>query len=861
MRTLCSTLVAGLIVLVAGPLSSASAAPSIAISSPASGVKTQEHVQSVSGTSSDALDLVTLKIYEGVGTAGTELPALEAVSPVGGAWSVQLAPLADGTYTAVAEQQESGSPLEPPGVSPEDTFTVDSTAPTVTLTPVAAATRKATPSFSGAAGEAPDDSASVGVVVYAGSTVGGKVEASGTVPVNGGTWSYTSTSLADGQYTVAAFQGDEAGNVGSSSSATFVVDTVAPALSISSVPAVTANATPVFGGVPGEVSGDGPVQSGDGPIHIFLHKGTSVSGALATPEGTATVSPGAWSWSSPHLPDGSYTVQAEQADAAGNVTKTSPATFRVDMTAPTLSIATPKSNDVLKSSRPTFSGSTGNATGDSFSVTIEIFAGEAASGEPAQKFSVERSGSSWTTAGSGPRLPNGTYTVDVSEVDSAGNVGIGAPVTFSIDSPSPIVTLSALPRFIGYTSPAFSGSAQASEAEPSVTLKVWKGTSASGTLVDSASVPESAGLWSLAPIAALPEGTYTAQAEQADVASNPPGVSAATTFTVDTTAPRPTLSAAPESTGLETVSGAAGIAPGDRKQVTAELFQGPPGEPGQAYETITVNAKAEGAWSATFAGLPSGEYSVLARQSDEAGNTGSSAPQSFIVLAPSSVPATTSAAPSPPIASFTWVPANPTVGQSVSLASNSTGVSSPLSGFGWDLGSGQFTTGGPLLSTSFATPGAHVVRLQVSDANGLSSIATHTIEVAAQALKLMQPFPIVRIAGSETASGARVKLLTVQAPPATKVAVSCKGSGCKTKSESRIATASSTSRSRAGAIMLAFPRFQRALKAGAVLQIRVSKAGEIGKFTSFTIRRNKLPVRIDACLRPTSSNPSPCPSQ
>jgi hypothetical protein len=46
-----------------------------------------------------------------------------------------------------------------------------------------------------------------------------------------------------------------------------------------------------------------------------------------------------------------------------------------------------------------------------------------------------------------------------------------------------------------------------------------------------------------------------------------------------------------------------------------------------------------------------------------------------------------------------------------------------------------------------------------------------------------------------------------------------------------------------------------------VLQIRVSKAGEIGKFTSFTIRRNKLPVRVDACLRPTSSNPSPCPSQ
>jgi hypothetical protein len=856
MRTLCSTLVAGLIVLVAGPLSSADAAgPSVVIASPASGTKTQEHVQSVSGSSSDTLDPVTLKIYQGVGTAGTQLPPLEPVSPVGGAWSVPLAPLADGTYTAIAEQQESGS-LQT-GVSAEDTFTVDSTAPTVTLNAVAAATRKTTPSFSGSASEAPGDVKSVAVVVYAGSAVGGKVEASGTVPVSGGTWSYTSTSLADGTYTVAASESDEAGNVGSSSPATFAVDTVAPALTIASVPAVTANATPAFGGVPGEASGDGPV-------HVFVHKGTSVSGALAMPEATATARPGAWSWTSPHLPDGSYTVQAEQADAAGNVTKTSAATFRVDTTAPTLSIATPKSNDVLKSSRPTFSGSTGNMTGDSTSVTIEIFTGESTSGEPAQKFSVERNGSSWTTSGSGPRLPNGIYTVDVSEIDSAGNLGVGAPVTFSIDSPSPIVTLNALPRFIGYTSPAFSGSAQASEAEPSVTLKVWKGTSASGTLVESASAPEGAGLWSLGPVAALPEGTYTAQAEQADVASNPPGVSAASTFTVDTTAPAPTLSAAPESNGLETVSGTAGIAPGDRKQVTAELFQGPVGEPGQAYETITVNAKAEdaeGVWSATFAGLPSGEYSVLARQSDEAGNTGSSAPQSFTVVAPASSSTGAPATPSPPTASFTWVPANPTVGQLVSFASNSTGGSSPLAGFSWDLGGGQLVPGGPLGTTSFATPGPHVVRLQVTDASGLSSLATRTVQVVAQALKLMQPFPIVRIAGSETASGVRVKLLTIQAPPAAKVAVSCKGPGCKTKAESRIATASSTSRSRAGAIMLAFPRFQRALKAGAVLQIRVSKAGEIGKFTSFTIRRNKLPVRVDACLRPTSSNPSPCPSQ
>jgi len=259
----------------------------------------------------------------------------------------------------------------------------------------------------------------------------------------------------------------------------------------------------------------------------------------------------------------------------------------------------------------------------------------------------------------------------------------------------------------------------------------------------------------------------------------------------------------------------------------------------------------------TFAGLAGGRYTVIARQSDEAGNTGSSAAQSFTVTAP---PAP--AAPSPPVASFTWVPQTPTVGQSVSFVSKSSDASSAITGYGWDFaGSGPFTPGGALMTATFSTPGAHTVRLQVSDANGLSSTVAETLQVAPRAPTLMQPFPIVRIAGAETSGGARIKLLTVQAPAGAKVAISCKGRGCKTKSETRVASASSKSNSRSGAITLAFPRFQRRLGAGAMLQIRITKSGQIGKFTSFKIRRRKLPVRVDACLRPPSASPSPCPSQ
>jgi len=196
----------------------------------------------------------------------------------------------------------------------------------------------------------------------------------------------------------------------------------------------------------------------------------------------------------------------------------------------------------------------------------------------------------------------------------------------------------------------------------------------------------------------------------------------------------------------------------------------------------------------------------------------------------------------------------------VSLVSSSTDAFSPITGFAWSLSSGgPFVAGRPVLATSFATPGNHVVRLQVTDAAGRSSIATETVPVSPLPLTLMQPFPIVRFAGSQTSYGARLKLLTVLAPIGASVQVKCVGRGCKTKSESRIVAASTKSKAVSGAVTLSFARFERALRAGVTLQIRVTMSGQIGKFTSFTVRRGKLPVRKDQCVLTTSSTPFPCP--
>ena len=119
----------------------------------------------------------------------------------------------------------------------------------------------------------------------------------------------------------------------------------------------------------------------------------------------------------------------------------------------------------------------------------------------------------------------------------------------------------------------------------------------------------------------------------------------------------------------------------------------------------------------------------------------------------------------------------------------------------------------------------------------------------------MQPFPVVRFAGSDTAAGVRLKLLTVLAPVGAKVTVRCKGHGCPAKALSRLAKSK-----HGGAVLMKFAPFERSLPGGVILEVRISRSGEIGKYTKFVVRRGKLPERTDLCLRPNGVAPMKCPS-
>ena len=137
----------------------------------------------------------------------------------------------------------------------------------------------------------------------------------------------------------------------------------------------------------------------------------------------------------------------------------------------------------------------------------------------------------------------------------------------------------------------------------------------------------------------LPEGSHTFEVRAYDQYGNVDGSPAIYTWVVDVTGPAPQITSAGGSE--PSVRGTAGTGSGDAGSVTVDLFPGGAAS-GSPAQSVVVPRDSSGAWSAQFERVSGGTYTARARQSDAAGNSGSSAPVSFTVAGDGG------AAPSPP---------------------------------------------------------------------------------------------------------------------------------------------------------------------------------------------------------------------
>jgi hypothetical protein len=263
-------------------------APALAIATPAEGAQINNPQPSISGTAEAG---ATLEVVI-TDAAGAVVETLTATADAQGMWSVTPATLADGAYTVNVEASDAAGNTATAGPR---AFTVDSNAPTVTITSPVADQEVAdtTPTVTGTA----EPGAVVTIVID------GQVVGTATAGADG-MWSFEVPALTPGTHTVEARTTDGAGNMGSSGSVSFEVKTQAPVVIV----------TPVMGGA---VTGPTVVVTGTG------EPGATITVTVGGQTKTAVVGQdGAWTVSFDAVPAGMTTIEAGDGSTSTSVTVT-----------------------------------------------------------------------------------------------------------------------------------------------------------------------------------------------------------------------------------------------------------------------------------------------------------------------------------------------------------------------------------------------------------------------------------------------------------------------------------------------------------------------------------------------------------
>ena len=244
-------------------------------------------------------------------------------------------------------------------------------------------------------------------------------------PDAGGAWSANTVSgFPDGHYTFVVRQSDAAGN-NAESTATFATDTRAPVVDLEHLGATRFKTVTLTG-----ARGSSPADTQQLTFDFYAGDTATGNPVLTVPYSSPDVD---FEYT-PTLADGTYAAQVTQVDTYGRVGKSAVRTFTIDSTSPSVAL------DELSSGaerRPFFSGTAGRATGDVGKVTLKVYAGNTATGDPTQTIEADPStttGEFFTRATTS--LADGTYTVQATQVDDVDNAGRSVARTFVVGTPA-----------------------------------------------------------------------------------------------------------------------------------------------------------------------------------------------------------------------------------------------------------------------------------------------------------------------------------------------------------------------------------------------------------------------------------------
>ena len=450
-----------------------------------------------------------------------------------------------------------------PTAGPSTTFTVDNTAPTVTIgAPSATVTKGGPITYTVTYADALSGIATVSLIdtnVTLNTT--GTANATIAVTGTGNTRTVTLSSITGngtlGISIAAATATDNAGNTAPTAgpSTTFTVDNTAPTVTIGAPSATVTKAGPITYTVTyaDALSGIATVSLIDTNVTLNT-TGTATATIAVTGTGNArTVT------LSSITGDGTLGISIAAGTATDNVGNTAPAagpstTFTVDNTAPTVTLSAP-SGTVTKGGPITYTVTYADALSGIASVSlIDTNVTLNTTGTATATIAVTGTGNTRTVTLSSI-TGNGTLGISIAAATATDNAGNTAPTagpstTFTVDNNAPTVGISAPSATVTKGGPitytvtyadALSGIASVSLIDTNVTLNTT-GTATATIGVSGSGNTRTVTLSSITGNGTL--GISIAAGTATDNAGNAaPAAGPSTTFTVDNTAPTVTLSA------------------------------------------------------------------------------------------------------------------------------------------------------------------------------------------------------------------------------------------------------------------------------------------------------------------------------
>ena len=527
----------------------------------------------VQDTGSSAADRITSNAaLTGTSDPGAAITLTENGTTIGtatangsGVWSFTPSGLPAGAHTIVASETNGAGTTG----SGSLTFTFDASAPAapvITSPPDGSTIATTTPTITGT-GEA-------------GATVTIRIDGvvAGTATVGGSnTWSFTPSALSNAAHTITATGTDLAGNVSiTSTNDRFTINT--------SVPVVTVALVQDTGSSAADRITSNPMLTGTadpGATVVFTDNGAALASVSANGSGV-------WTFSPFGLTAGAHTIIVRETNAAGTAGSAS-LTFTLDASAPALPLlALATDSGSSGSDRITNSGVV-NVTG------LEAGATWVYSTNGGATFTTG-TGTSFTTTGTG------TKNVSVRQTDVAGNVSANGSLAFTLDTFVPVPPSLALATD--------SGSSRSDRITNSGVINVTgqEGGAAWAYSTDNgATYTTGTGLsFTLAG-----DGAKNVLARQTDTAGNV-SPTTAFAFTLDRAAPAVAIT----STGGAAASPTVTVSGTGEAGTTVQLFNG------SAAIGAPVTVGGGGTWSTAITLPASGNHTIVAKDTDLAGNIG-----------------------------------------------------------------------------------------------------------------------------------------------------------------------------------------------------------------------------------------------